>query len=193
MAIPNATVQTLGAPESTALTSASHCGHGTGDDRLAAACPWPKHAAAIDLPMLLTIGAAIGVSEAINSCGAAESAARLMANAVAGQPYVGLMAIFIATVLLTEMITNVAVAAMMFYVALGLACQLDCSPRPFIMAITLAASLSFISPIGYQTNLMVIGPGGYRPPDYIRAGLPLSIAVGVIALILIPWIWPFQA
>jgi di/tricarboxylate transporter len=148
---------------------------------------------AIDLPMLLTIGAAIGVGEAINSCGAAESAARLMANAVAGQPYVGLMAIFIATVLLTEMITNVAVAAMMFYVALGLACQLDCSPRPFIMAITLAASLSFISPIGYQTNLMVMGPGGYRPPDYIRAGLPLSIAVGVIALILIPWIWPFQA
>ena len=146
---------------------------------------------AIDLPMLLTIGAAIGVGKAIDSCGAAENAAKLLVSAVAGQPYIGLIALFIVTVLFTEMISNVAVAAMMFYIALGLACQLDCNPRPFIMAITLAASLSFISPIGYQTNLMVMGPGGYRPRDYIRAGLPLSIAVSIIALILIPWIWPF--
>ncbi|MEO8268980.1 MAG: SLC13 family permease, partial [Aureliella sp.] len=139
---------------------------------------------AIDVPMLLTIGAAIGVGKAIDSCGAAESAAKLLVNAAAGQPYLALIVIFIATVLFTEMISNVAVAAMMFYIALGLACQLDCNPRPFIMAITLAASLSFISPIGYQTNLMVMGPGGYRPRDYIRAGLPLSITVSIIALVL---------
>ena len=64
-------------------------------------------------------------------------------------------------------------------------------PRPFIMAITLAASLSFVTPIGYQTNLMVMGPGGYRPSDYARCGLPLALVVAVTALLLIPVIWPF--
>lgn len=147
---------------------------------------------AIDVPMLLTVGAAIGVGKAIDACGAAESAAILLVDVVGTQPYVGLIAIFLVTVIFTEMISNVAVAAMMFYIALGLACQLDCNPRPFIMAVTLAASLSFISPIGYQTNLMVMGPGGYRPRDYIRAGLPLSITISIIALLLIPLVWPFN-
>ncbi len=146
---------------------------------------------AIDVPLLLTVGAAIGVGKAIDNCGAADSAAQLLVSLVGNRPYIGLIAVFIVTVLFTEMISNVAVAAMMFYIALGLACQLDVNPRPFIMAITLAASLSFISPIGYQTNLMVMGPGGYRPRDYVRAGLPLSIAVSLIALVLIPIVWPF--
>ena len=65
------------------------------------------------------------------------------------------------------------------------------NPRPFIMAVATAASLSFITPIGYQTNLMVMGPGGYRPADYLRAGLPVAGAVAVTAMILIPVIWPF--
>jgi di/tricarboxylate transporter len=81
---------------------------------------------------------------------------------------------------------------MMFYVAVGLASTLDVSPRPLIMAVTMAASLSFISPIGYQTNLMVMGPGGYRPLDYVRTGLPISLFVGTLAVILIPLIWPFH-
>lgn len=145
----------------------------------------------IDVPMLLTVGAAIGVGKAIDSCGAADKVATLMMGLVGNQPYIGLIAIFLLTVLFTEMISNVAVAAMMFYIAVGLACQLDVNPRPFVMAVTLAASMSFISPIGYQTNLMVMGPGGYRPRDYVRAGLPLSIIVAVVALCLIPQVWPF--
>ncbi len=146
---------------------------------------------AIDVPLLLTVGAAIGVGKAIDNCGAADSAAQVLVSLVGDRPYFGLIAVFLVTVLFTEMISNIAVAAMMFYVALGLACQLDVNPRPFILAVTLAASLSFISPIGYQTNLMVMGPGGYRPRDYVRAGLPLSIAVSLIALVLIPIVWPF--
>jgi di/tricarboxylate transporter len=145
----------------------------------------------IDLPMLLTVGAAIGVGRAISACGASDKIASLITDLVGNNPYVGLVLLFATTVVLTEMLSNVAVAAMMFYIAMGLASQLDCSPRPFIMAIAMGASLSFVSPIGYQTNLMVMGPGGYRPPDYIRAGLPLSIVVGTIALILIPILWPF--
>ncbi len=146
---------------------------------------------AIDMPMLLTVGAAIGVGKAIDSCGAADKVARLMIDLVGNEPYMGLIAIFLLTVLFTEMISNVAVAAMMFYIAVGLACQLDVNPRPFVMAVTLAASMSFVSPIGYQTNLMVMGPGGYRPRDYIKAGLPLSIIVAVVALALIPRVWHF--
>ena len=65
------------------------------------------------------------------------------------------------------------------------------NPRPFIIAVSLGASLSFMTPIGYQTNLMVMGPGGYRPRDYLRNGFPLAIIVGVVAMSLIPRIWPF--
>lgn len=146
----------------------------------------------LDMPMLLTVGAAIGVGKAIHSCHAADMVAGMIVGLVGQNEYSGLIVIFVLTVGFTEMISNVAVAAMMFYIALELANQLGVSPQPFVMAVTLAASLSFISPIGYQTNLMVMGPGGYRPRDYIRAGLPISIAVSTVALILIPIVWPFQ-
>lgn len=149
---------------------------------------------AIDLPMLLTIGAAIGLGTAISDCGAAQWVADLIVGFVGDQKdsaYFGLIAVFILTVCFTEMISNAAVAALMITIAIGLACNLGVDPRPFIMAVTLGASLSFISPIGYQTNLMVMGPGGYRSIDYLRAGLPLTIVVGGLALFLIPKIWPF--
>ena len=79
----------------------------------------------------------------------------------------------------------------MFPIALDLAIQSGHDPRPYIIAIAVAASLSFVTPIGYQTNLMVMGPGGYRPVDYLRAGLPLAIAVAVTALLVIPLCWQF--
>lgn len=150
--------------------------------------------ASLDLPLLLTIGAAIGVGNALYDCGAANFVAETLVGLVGQSPYLGLIVVFIITVCLTEMVSNVAVAAVMVYVAIELASNLGpggVSPRPFIMAVTMAASLSFVSPIGYQTNLMVMGPGGYRPRDYLRAGLPLSILVSIVALILIPLIWPF--
>lgn len=146
---------------------------------------------AIDLPMLLTVGAAIGVGTGFSACGAAGQVASLVQQGVGGNEWIALIALFVITVCLTEMISNVAVAVMMFYIAIDLACQLNASPRPFVMGVTLGASLSFVSPIGYQTNLMVMGPGGYRPTDYIRAGLPLSLVVGALAVVLLPWIWPF--
>lgn len=146
---------------------------------------------AIDLPLLLTIGAAIGVGRGISDCGAAGLIASGLSAAVGSDEMVGLVIVFVLTVLFTEMISNVAVAAMMFYVAIELASHMGASPRPFVMAVTLAASLSFISPIGYQTNLLVMGPGGYRPIDYAKVGVPLTLLVGTIAVILIPQIWPF--
>jgi di/tricarboxylate transporter len=76
-------------------------------------------------------------------------------------------------------------------IALAASANLGLDPRPFIFAICYAASASFITPIGYQTNLMVYGPGGYKFSDYIRVGLPLSITLWVMAVILIPMLWPF--
>lgn len=149
--------------------------------------------AAIDWPMLITIGAAIGVGRAIYDCGAGAKIAESLSLLGNADPYISLAIVFFVTVLLTEMISNVAVAMMMFYVALELAATLNggLNPRPFIMAVTLGASLSFVSPIGYQTNLMVMGPGGYQSRDYVKVGLPLSILIGALAVFLIPKIWSF--
>jgi len=103
-----------------------------------------------------------------------------------------LIAVYVFTMIATESITNTAVAAMLFPLVVPLAWSAQCDPRPFIMAVTLAASLSFITPIGYQTNLMVMGPGGYRPRDYLRIGLPLALLVMLVALTLIPIVWPLK-
>ena len=81
---------------------------------------------------------------------------------------------------------------MLLPIALAVAWAGQLDPRPFIIAITLAASLSFVTPIGYQTNLMVMGPGGYQPRDYLRCGLPLAVVVGLTAMLLVPWCWPLR-
>ena len=91
----------------------------------------------------------------------------------------------------TETITNVAVASIMIPVSVSVALVAGYDPRPFIIAVTMAASLSFVTPIGYQTNLMVMGSGGYQPRDYWRAGWPLAVLMTLSALVLIPWLWPF--
>lgn len=147
--------------------------------------------AALDLQVLITIAAAIGLGEALSASGAAKAIADRLVEFVGNQPYVLLIVLFALTVAFGELMSNNAVAAMMFPVAVQLAFAGDHSPRPFVMGVTLAASFSFLTPVGYQTNLMVMGPGGYRPVDFVRAGWPVSLAVSVTALCLIPWVWPF--
>jgi di/tricarboxylate transporter len=147
----------------------------------------------LDMQILLTIAAALGLGKALDVSGVA----RIAAEALVGIPFIGnhpfamLLALYLLTVIFTETITNNAVAAILIPLAASLAWAGDVSPRPFIIAVALGASLSFVTPIGYQTNLMVMGPGGYRPADYMRTGLPLAIGVGVTAMLLIPMIWPF--
>ena len=94
------------------------------------------------------------------------------------------------TLVVTELITNNAAAALMFPFALGTARALDVSYLPFVIAVMMAASAGFATPIGYHTNLMVYGPGGYRFGDYWRLGLPLSIIVLVVGVPLIALVWP---
>ncbi|MDX1646300.1 MAG: anion permease, partial [Longimicrobiales bacterium] len=86
---------------------------------------------------------------------------------------------------------NNAAVALLFPVAISVAGSLEVDPRPFVIAVTVAASMSFATPLGYQTNLMVYGPGGYRFTDFVKVGVPLQIMVGGLAVLLIPVLWPF--
>ncbi|MEO2046695.1 MAG: SLC13 family permease [Pirellulales bacterium] len=153
---------------------------------------------AIDLQVLLTIAAAIGMGKALHISGAADWCANSLVQGTIAlgvssswQPYILLAVVYLIAQVFTEAITNVAVASIMIPVAIGVAVVGGYDPRPFIIGVTLAASLSFVTPIGYQTNLMVMGPGGYQPRDFLRVGFPLAILLTVAALILIPWLWPF--
>jgi di/tricarboxylate transporter len=158
--------------------------------------PVAQARSAVDLHVLLTIAGALGVAESLKASGAAREIAVTLVDAVQGivaaglSAYVLLVVFYILTWVFTEMITNVAVATMLLPIAMEAAWTAGVNPRPFVMAIALAASLSFITPIGYQTNLMVMGPGGYEPRDYLRVGTPLSLLVNITALVLLPWMWP---
>jgi di/tricarboxylate transporter len=146
----------------------------------------------VEWQVLTTIAAAFGIGAALEKSGAAETIARGIVDLTTPLgPIAAVAAIYLLTALITEMITNNAAAVLAFPFCLKTAEIYDASPTPFIMALILAASASFITPIGYQTNMMVFGPGGYRFTDFIRIGAPLSFTLWITATILIPIIWPF--
>ena len=141
---------------------------------------------------MLLIGAAFGLGAAVGSSGLAELIAEGLAGALAPLGPVGLLAgVIIATMILTELLSNNAAAALMFPVALAAAAAEGLDVRPFVIGVTFAASLSFLSPIGYQTNLMVYALGGYRFTDFTRIGIPLTLSCLVLELLLIPLVFPF--
>ena len=107
------------------------------------------------------------------------------------QPYILLATIYFITMVLTEISSNVATAIIMVPIAIAVSNQLGLESRPFVFTVAFAASSSFITPIGYQTNLMVYGPGGYKFSDYIRVGLPLSLILFISAVLIIPRFWSF--
>ncbi len=153
---------------------------------------WRDARASIDSRVLLTIVAAFGVGAALEDTGAVGAAAHWLVQFGADNPWLALLLTYVATVLCTEMVTNNAAAVLMVPIALATADALGVSYLPFLFAVMVAASGSFATPMGYQTNLMVYGPGGYRFTDYLRIGVPLSLLVGSIAVALTPLIWPFQ-
>jgi di/tricarboxylate transporter len=146
---------------------------------------------AVDWQVLLTIAAALAIGKALDRSGAAQYIAAEITTLGMDDPWVALVAVYVITVLFTELITNNAAAALMFPIAIATAHALGVEYMPFVIAVLFAASASFATPIGYQTNLMVMGPGGYRFADYLRAGVPVSILVGIISLSLIPVFWHF--
>jgi di/tricarboxylate transporter len=142
--------------------------------------------------VLLTIAAAFGLGKALVNSGAAAEIGDLVVGFT--QPWgrlAALAALYAVTVLLTSLLTNNASAVLMFPLALAVAAELGLDPRPFVMAVVFAASASFATPIAYQTNLLVFGPGGYRFADFVRLGVPLNLLLGILAVLAIPWLWPF--
>jgi di/tricarboxylate transporter len=146
---------------------------------------------AIDWSVLIAIGASFGLGKALEVTGVADSFAHQFVGVAGGNPWLSLCIIYFITMLTTEVISNNGAAVLMFPIAVATATTLGVSVTPFAIAIMMAASSAFATPIGYQTNLMVYGPGGYRFTDFTRMGLPLNLICAVITLVLIPLIWHF--
>jgi di/tricarboxylate transporter len=146
---------------------------------------------AIDWQVLVVIASSFGIAQALQSSGAAATLALWLVSFAQETPVTALAIIFATTAMLSALATNNTAAVLMFPIALSTADNLGVSLLPFAIALMVAASASFATPIGYQTNLMVYGPGGYRFGDYLRFGLPLTLLIGLVVIGLAPTIWPY--
>ena len=145
-------------------------------------CSGPEARHSMDWQVLITIAAALALGKALDNTGAARTIADSLVSLASGNPLLTLAMVYFVTTVFTEVITNNAAAALMFPIADAIAERLGVDLKPFALAIMMAASASFCTPIGYQTNLMVMGPGGYRFADYLRIGLPLNI-IGLVVTV----------
>ena len=145
----------------------------------------------LNLDVLLAIAAAFGLGRALESSGAAAALAHALVGTTAQLGVHGaLAAVYLVTVFLTTLITNNATAVLMFPIAMAVAGDLGAEPKAFAIVVAAAAAASFATPISYQTNMMVYGPGGYRFMDFARVGLPLNLLLFIIAMVIVPWVWP---
>lgn len=141
----------------------------------------------LDWSVLIVIGAAIGIGKAMEQSGAADAITTVLLNMANNSPMATLAAIYLATVICTELVTNSAAAAFMFPIAWAAANNLGIPPESFVVCVMIAASASFLTPFGYQTNTMVYGVGGYQLRDYLVFGLPLSLLVFATAMVTLSW------
>ncbi len=145
----------------------------------------------VDWQVLVVIGASIGLGRALEQSGAASAIADFGIGFAGQNHWIALLAIYLITSLFTAVVTNNAAAVLMFPIAKATAVGLGVSFSPFIFTIMMAASASFATPISYQTNLMVYGPGGYRFFDYLKIGIPLNLLMAGVTMVIAPWVWPF--
>ena len=151
----------------------------------------------IQWPILFLIFGMLGVGASMEHTGTSAWLAEQLVNLVATfvapswQPLVLLAGIYLLTTTLTELLSNNAAAVLLATFAIGMAQTLQIDPRPFLVAIAVAASASFATPIGYQTNTYVYGVGGYRFSDFMKIGIPLNIVAFFITLLVVPVVWDF--
>ncbi len=146
---------------------------------------------AVNWNIIMLIVGTLGLGLAYEKTGAARFIAESVFGAWNGMgPRATLAAIYLMALVMTEVLSNTAVAALMTPIAITLAETMDCSPRPFIFAVMFASSAAFASPIGYQTHMMVYGAGGYKFRDYVKIGAPLDVIYWILASLLIPIFWP---
>jgi len=144
------------------------------------------------LELVLVIGSALTVARVLESSGAAALVASVIQFVFSDFGVWGaFVGVYLLTVLLTEVVTNNAAAALAFPIALAAAQAFGVDPKPFVMIVCYGASACFLIPFGYQTHLMVFTPGRYRVMDFVRVGLPVSLVYSLIALVLVPVVFPF--
>jgi di/tricarboxylate transporter len=148
-------------------------------------------ARSIDYSTLGVLGAAIGVAAAVSESGLAAHIATILTNLGGGNALASLAVVFVGRVVMANLITNAASAVFMFPIALSMASQLEVSFMPFAIALMTGTIGAAVTPPSYQTNLMVYGPGGYKFTDFVKIGIPLTVVVGIVTLILAPLVWPF--
>ncbi|TKZ19289.1 SLC13 family permease [Shimia litoralis] len=145
----------------------------------------------VDGRLLALIFAMLAIGAALENSGAVSLIVEFVAPYLGKlPPFLVIWAIYLLTSVLTEMVSNNAVAVVVTPIAVGLAAAMGVDPRPLVVAVMVAASASFATPIGYQTNMLVYGPGGYKFTDFMRVGIPLNLSIGVLASAVIPFIWP---
>jgi di/tricarboxylate transporter len=158
---------------------------------LARCCTSDEARQSIDWSVLLVIGASLGIGQALETSGAAQVVAASLIDLASGHPWLVLVMVYLVTMVFTELITNNAAAVLVFPIALAAAQSLGVSFMPFAITIMVAASGGFATPIGYQTNLMVFGPGGYKFGDYVRLGVPLDLVFMAVTVLITPLAFPF--
>ena len=146
----------------------------------------------IDWPLLVAIAASFGLGAALQETGAAESLASALLAHSGNHPWIALGIIYATTTLISEFVTNNAAAVIVFPIAMATATTLQVNYMPFVIAVAVAASASFASPLGYQTHLMVYGPGNYRLRDFVKMGVPMNLLLWGITTGLAPLVWPFR-
>jgi di/tricarboxylate transporter len=149
--------------------------------------------ASVDLEVIVLMATSFGLGIAIRDSGLAGNLANITVEISQPLGDLGILAgVLIATMLMTELLSNNAAAVMMFPIAMAVAEQSGLNPRPFAIVILFGATLSFLTPIGYQTNTLVWGMGGYRYGDFARLGAPLTLVSIVSILVLVPLIFPLR-
>lgn len=154
-------------------------------------CLGPEKARrSLDLSVLIVIATAFGISNAVVNSGLADLVASEVIGSVAFLgPLVVLAVLYMVSTVITELLSNAAAAALLVPVALSTAEYIDRDPRPFVIAVCVAAATSFITPFSYQTNMMVYGPGGYKFGDFVRMGVPMTVLMFIVTMAVVPLVW----
>jgi di/tricarboxylate transporter len=145
----------------------------------------------VEFKTLVVIASAIGLEAAVTNSGLSGIIANVLMAIGGDNPHIALAVVFLGCILMDTLTTNVASAALMFPIAMAMAGELGVNFMPFAIILMIGASCSFISPMGYAANLMVYEPGGYKFTDYAKVGIPLSILVGIVAVLLAPVFFKF--
>ena len=152
---------------------------------LSGCCSVGQAQKAVDVPVMLTIAAAFALGAALEQTGAAGYVAEGILGVSSGHPLLTILLVYFTVSVLTEVITNNAAAVLVIPVVLSMTTSLGVPAEPFVIAVMMAASASFATPLGYQTNMMVFGPGGYRFSDFVKVGVPMNLFIGLLTVAVI--------